>query len=255
MGGRVSIDGGRLARGSSNQSGCRQRCLQDNHDRPVLSADSGIHVGRNSPHEARDQVRALSVLAGLLTPFADERAQRTAKELLDRFGTLERILSASDDLLLKALPSDVRTIQLISAARALVLAGLQESVARTPLDTSSASFQTYIVAKFKGKVTEELHAIFVDCEMGYLAEDLVSIGSSDQVDARVTCILRRGLELSAAGFVLVHNHPSRSPKPSATDVRATKQTKLLSRSVGIALIDHLIVAGNRVTSMKELQLI
>jgi DNA repair protein RadC len=194
-------------------------------------------------------------LANLLIPFAGGRAEQAAKALLSSFGTLERALSASDELLLHSLSFDHETGLLIAAARALVIASLQETVTRTAVDTASVTFQTYLVTKFRGKANEELYAIFVDSELGFISEDMVSVGSKSHVDTRVSSILRRGLELGAAGFLLVHNHPSQSPSPSASDVQATKQTMTLSRSIGIELIDHLIVAGNRVTSMKGLQLI
>jgi DNA repair protein RadC len=255
MGRRLSTDVSRFAYCAGDKPGDSGHRLQNPHDRPLTFADSGFRIGSGAAHQTGDQVRAISILANLLFPFAEERADQAARTLLSRFGTLERTLSASDELLAKALPADERTARLISAAKTLVLAGLHESITRTPVDTSCRTFQTYLVAKFKSKAKEELHAIFVDGEMGYLSEDLVSVGSSEKVDARISSILRRGLELGAAGFLLVHNHPSRSPNPSADDVRSTKQTMTLSKSVGIALIDHLIVAGNKVTSMKELQLI
>jgi DNA repair protein RadC len=194
-------------------------------------------------------------VAQLLEPFAGSRAERTAQTLLTRFGTLDRALSASDAQIGAALDEDKDIGQLISAARALVIAGLQETVERTTVDAASIPFQTYLVAKFRGKAHEELHAIFVDQDLGFLSEDLVSIGGRSQVEARVSCILRRGLELGAAGFILIHNHPSQTPDPSVDDVRATKQTMTLSRSIGLQLIDHLIVAGNRVSSMRGMKLI
>lgn len=255
MGLWLSIDGDSLSRGSRDKSGCGERRLPIVDDSPLIFADSGLRIGCSPTHQKGDQARAVSVLARLLLPFAEARAEETAKALLGRFGTLERVLSASEELLHHALPQDALTVRQILAAKALVLAGLHESIARTPLKIESTAFQSYLVAKFRGKAREELHAIFVDGKMGFLSEDLVSIGSGAQVDARVSGILRRGLELAASGFLLVHNHPSQSPKPSACDVRSTKQTMIASRSVGISLIDHLIVAGSQVTSMKELQLI
>jgi DNA repair protein RadC len=255
MGGRIPVNGDSLTCGASNQSCHSRQRIHDAHDRPLLFADSGVRVGRVPAHPAGDQTRALSVLASLLTPFAAGRAEHVAKALLSRFGTLERALSASDELLLHVLSFDQETGRLIAAAKALVLASLQQTVTRAAVDPDSAPLHTYLIVKFRGKSNEELYAIFVDSELGFISEDLVSVGSKGHVDARISSILRRGLELGAAGFLLVHNHPSQSPSPSASDVWATKQTMTLSRSIGIELIDHLIVAGNRVTSMKGLQLI
>ena len=52
-------------------------------------------------------------------------------------------------------------------------------------------------------------------------------------------------------MILAHNHPSGSSEPSLSDIRATKALMRLLEQVDVKLIDHLVVARNCVTSMRE----
>ena len=55
----------------------------------------------------------------------------------------------------------------------------------------------------------------------------------------------------ALGFVLVHNHPSGCLDPSPEDVEFTKAVQRASDLMGVELYDHLIVAGDGYTSLRE----
>ena len=66
--------------------------------------------------------------------------------------------------------------------------------------------------------------------------------------------MRRALELSASAVILVHNHPSGDPTPSAADIDMTRQVVDAGRSLRIAVHDHLIAARDGVASLKALGL-
>lgn len=81
------------------------------------------------------------------------------------------------------------------------------------------------------------------------------MGDSGRVDARISSILRRAIELGARGLFLVHNHPSEKPEPSVEDVKATRSIKLVAGALDVTLFDHLIVAGREIVSMRKLGLL
>ncbi len=62
------------------------------------------------------------------------------------------------------------------------------------------------------------------------------------------------LRASASAFVIVHNHPSGDPMPSREDVRFTESLVDAANVLGLAFVDHLIVAQSGITSMLELGL-
>jgi DNA repair protein RadC len=55
----------------------------------------------------------------------------------------------------------------------------------------------------------------------------------------------------ASGVILVHNHPSGDPKPSAEDRSVTRQLQEAGRALGIPVLDHVIVGDGRFTSMAD----
>jgi DNA repair protein RadC len=70
-------------------------------------------------------------------------------------------------------------------------------------------------------------------------------------------VFREAIRCAAAAVVLVHNHPSGDPAPSAEDIRITKQLVEAGRIVDIKVLDHVVVGrqgGNVVkdfVSMRE----
>ena len=60
-----------------------------------------------------------------------------------------------------------------------------------------------------------------------------------------------GLAVHAAAIILAHNHPSGLAEVSAADIQLTRQLKQSLAVVDIALLDHLIVAADKVISMVE----
>jgi DNA repair protein RadC len=64
-------------------------------------------------------------------------------------------------------------------------------------------------------------------------------------------ILRRALTLGAAQVVCAHNHPSGRPRPSAADLRVTRELTFAAKAVGLRLLDHLIIGENSYHSFSE----
>jgi DNA repair protein RadC len=56
-------------------------------------------------------------------------------------------------------------------------------------------------------------------------------------------VFRRAIESACAALVVVHNHPSGDPTPSAEDVRITRQLVEAGRVVGIRVLDHVVLGG------------
>ena len=59
----------------------------------------------------------------------------------------------------------------------------------------------------------------------------------------------------SAGLVLAHNHPSGDPSPSAGDRAVTRRLALVGEAVDVAVLDHLVLAGGKCRSMRELGLL
>jgi DNA repair protein RadC len=62
-------------------------------------------------------------------------------------------------------------------------------------------------------------------------------------------VLRMALREAAAGFVLVHNHPSGDPAPSREDVTFTRMVAEAAAVVGVPMLDHVVVARRQAVSI------
>ena len=56
----------------------------------------------------------------------------------------------------------------------------------------------------------------------------------------------------SAGIVLAHNHPSGDPRPSESDLRSTRRLAMAAEALDCTLLDHLVFAGAKCTSLRGL---
>jgi DNA repair protein RadC len=68
-------------------------------------------------------------------------------------------------------------------------------------------------------------------------------------------VMKRALELGASAIIVVHNHPSGDPSPSAADVAMTHEVRDVGAKLGVTLHDHLIIGREGHASLKALGLI
>ena len=121
---------------------------------------------------------------------------------------------------------------------------------RRPIVSSRSVFEM-MIPLLKGLDHEENWVIFLnDCNY-FLGKLRLTTGggSSTIIDVRQT--VRSALRKNAAGIILVHNHPSGNPDPSAADVRMTDALREACRSMQIQLLDHVVVSDNSFFSMAD----
>lgn len=80
-------------------------------------------------------------------------------------------------------------------------------------------------------------------------------GTVDHTPVYPREVIKRSLELGATALILVHNHPSGDPSPSAADIQMTRQIVDIARTMNITVHDHIIIGRDRHTSLKALKLI
>lgn len=117
------------------------------------------------------------------------------------------------------------------------------------VDLRSPQLARYLIATIGAQPTETVLAIYLDREDGYLCDEVLAMGSESAAEFPARLLIARALETGARGIVLAHNHPSGLASPSDQDRQVTDHIRGLTASLGIALIDHLIVARGRIFSM------
>jgi DNA repair protein RadC len=89
---------------------------------------------------------------------------------------------------------------------------------------------------------EEFWLLLLNKSNKVVAKEKMSTGGSDATVVDVKMVLRKAIEGKAVSLVVCHNHPSGNLRPSPADVDSTKKLKQAGDVVGVAMLDHVIVA-------------
>jgi DNA repair protein RadC len=95
---------------------------------------------------------------------------------------------------------------------------------------------------------EEFHLLALDTRSQVLRDVLVTRGLLDSSLVHPREVFRAAIAEAAAGIILVHNHPSGDPTPSAEDRAVTRQLVAAGQLLDLPVYDHVIVAGDRYLS-------
>lgn len=191
---------------------------------------------------------------------ADLARAALAVDLIARFGNLGRVLSAPVDELIHFLatrPEGTRPDNAELTAVQISVIGeacqryLRGQILRAPPLTETAALVRYCRAALAYAEVEHLHALFLAGDRRLLWDEVLSRGTVNTAPVHPREIASRALRLGAAGIVLVHNHPTGDPAPSQADVSMTLQIEQACRAVGVAVLDHLIVAETGHVSLAE----
>jgi DNA repair protein RadC len=98
---------------------------------------------------------------------------------------------------------------------------------------------------------EEVWLLGLDARNGLRLVKRVAQGGAHGCAVMPRDILRPALREGASAIILVHNHPSGDPTPSPDDVLMTRALATACDAVGIALLDHVIVARDGASSLRE----
>ena len=76
-------------------------------------------------------------------------------------------------------------------------------------------------------------------------------GGTKQTVVDIPMLLKMALEKSAQAMVVAHNHPSGQNRPSHEDEQITRKVKIGCEAIGIAFIDHIIIARGQYFSFAD----
>lgn len=79
----------------------------------------------------------------------------------------------------------------------------------------------------------------------------VTVGLANQSQIHPREIFRGAIANGAVSVLIAHNHPSGNLEPSEADLIATRRLVEVSKTVGIPVLDHLILSVNGFVSLRE----
>jgi len=98
---------------------------------------------------------------------------------------------------------------------------------------------------------EEFHIVLLDEKHHVIKSKRITVGLIDKSLAHPREVFKPAVKESASALILVHNHPSGDPTPSQDDRNITKDLKRAAETLGLRILDHIILSKDKVLSMAE----
>ena len=106
-------------------------------------------------------------------------------------------------------------------------------------------------AGLRDLAVEEFHVLALGTQSEVRGTLLITRGILNSSLVHPREVFRAAITEAAAGIVVVHNHPSGDPTPSADDRTVTRQLVEAGKLLDMPVHDHVIVAGDRYVSFAE----
>jgi DNA repair protein RadC len=189
----------------------------------------------------------LAVLLG--TGGAGVNAAALAGQLLERSGGALRALAARP-------PAELTHTLGVGPAKAARLLAAFELATRLISETrpvqprvrEPADVFQLLGPRLRDLAVEEFHVLALDSQSRVQRDVLVTRGLLNSALVHPREVFRAAIAEAAAGIIVVHNHPSGDPTPSAEDRAVTRQLVEAGRLLDLPVYDHIILAGDRYLS-------
>ena len=118
---------------------------------------------------------------------------------------------------------------------------IREDKSTTLLDSPEAVTKYMAGAFDQHPDQESFWTIILDRKNKPRGRQLITLGTQTSSLVHPREVFRTAVREGAAAIILCHNHPSGDPTPSSADIRVTRQLKEASETLGIELLDHVII--------------
>lgn len=178
-------------------------------------------------------------------------ARVLAERLGHRYPTLASLAEASPAELVRI--SGIGRAQAASICAAIALGRRADALRLAPGEPITEAGQVY--RHFHDRLAhlkqERFYVLLLDGK-GRLMRDLrVSEGTLTASLVHPREVFRYALREAAASLILVHNHPSGDPTPSAEDEALTRRLRAAGELLGLKVLDHVVVGRGRWLSFVE----
>lgn len=182
---------------------------------------------------------------------AGKSAVDLARDMVGRFGSINGLFAASlpDFSSINGLgPAKFAQLQ---AVLELARRSLSEELENGALLSSPDAVKKYLQLSIGNKPHESFAVLFLDVQNRLIEMKEMFRGTLTHASVYPREVVKAALACNAASLILAHNHPSGNTDPSAADRSLTDALKQALALVDVRVLDHFIVAGNRVYSFAE----
>jgi DNA repair protein RadC len=192
---------------------------------------------------------ALEMLLFYAIPRQDTKV--IAKRLIDQFGSLQAVFHTPPDRLMQEAGLTEATAALIAMLPQLARKIEEQQAQENARIRSTLDAGRDVIAMFRGRQDESVRILCLNASGKVVRRARIAEGDVNAVHFPIRKLVEEALACKAVSVILAHNHPGGTMAPSQEDLDATKAAKAALETVGIRLLDHLIVAGDNYCSLRE----
>ena len=105
--------------------------------------------------------------------------------------------------------------------------------------------------EMSGLAQEQLRVLLLNTKNLVVGQRVVYQGNVNSSMIRPAEVLRPAVMEAVPSIIVCHNHPSQDPTPSPEDAAITRELAQAGKLLGIELLDHVVIGGERSVSLKE----
>ncbi len=192
---------------------------------------------------------ALEMLLFYAVPRQDTKV--IAKRLIDQFGSLQAVFHTPPERLMQEAGLTEATAALIAMLPQLARKIEEQQAQENARIRSTLDAGRDVIAMFRSRQDESVRILCLNASGKVVRRARIAEGDVNAVHFPIRKLVEEALACKAVSVILAHNHPGGTMAPSQEDLDATKAAKAALETVGIRLLDHLIVAGDNYCSLRE----
>lgn len=225
---------------------------------------------KQKPHHSghRDRLRERFIISGeaslqdyellemlLFYSIPRKDVKPIAKDLLQKFGSLQKVLAAPVNELEKSKGVTENSAVLIKSVYALTKRMLKEDIEDKTILNSWQKLLDYCHVSMAYEMKEQFRILFLNRKNELIGDEVQQVGTVDHTPVYPREIVKSALDKGATAIILVHNHPSGDCVPSDSDIEMTNEIIKAASSMGIVVHDHIIISRKGTSSFKALGLL
>ena len=212
----------------------------EGHRQRLRDRFNGTGLGAFEDHEVVELLLTYAIPRRDVKPIA--------RSLLDRFGSLAGVLDADPRHLGEVEGVGPTAATLLHLVPALTRRYLRDRWGHRPRLDGIEDFASFAVDQLASDTNEVFLVVGLTHENQLIQAERLHEGSLTAAPVYPRLVVEAVIRMKAARVVLAHNHPGGVAAPSESDKAITNRLCAVLEAIGVAVLDHVIVAGPRTFS-------
>ncbi len=187
----------------------------------------------------------------LYSTYRKTRSRAVAEKLIGLFNNVGRVVNADFHELKSVSGVNSSAIAIIFCIKETLERTLREDLKKLPIINNIEKLIEYLKLTIGQISKENFRVIYLNKRHRLIDEYIQDTGTIDQTPLYTREVIKRALLVGATSIIISHNHPSGSVEPSQNDIEMTKQISIACHSIGIEVVDHIIITAKNHFSFYE----